>query len=68
MEKITGETTVAKILDIPGNEKILIEHRFPCVTCPMAKFEIEKLKLGEVCNMYGIDLDGILNDLNQEKK
>jgi len=30
----------------------------------MAKFEASKLKIGEVCKGYGINLDKLLKDLN----
>jgi len=61
--KITEETTLAKILDIPKAEDILAKHGVPCVSCPHAKIEMDKLKLGEICQMYGLDLDKLLKDL-----
>jgi hypothetical protein len=61
--KITKESTLAEILDIKGTEDILAKHGVPCVTCPMAKMEMDKLKIGEVCKMYGVDLEKLLKDL-----
>jgi len=63
--KITKETTLAEILKYPEMEEILMRYNLPCLGCPMAKFEIEKLKIGEVCKMYEIDLEKLLWELNE---
>ncbi len=64
--KITKDTTLAQIIDVPGVGAVLAKHGVPCVTCPYAKMEMDKLKLGEVCKMYGVDLDKLLKDLNKK--
>jgi len=64
MRKITKDTTLSEILGSKGAEKILSKYNLPCLTCPMAKFEASKLKIGEVCKGYGINLDKLLKDLN----
>jgi hypothetical protein len=64
--KITSKTTLKKILELPEAEKVLLNHGVPCMSCPMASFEIEKLEIGNVCKMYGIDLKKILEDLNKK--
>jgi len=66
MDKITKNTTLSEILEIKGAEKILSKYSLPCLSCPMAKFEMEKLKIGEVCETYDINLEGLLKDLNGE--
>jgi len=63
--KFTKNTTLAAALKVKGAEKILTKHNFPCLTCPMAQMEMNELKLGDICNMYGIDLDKVLKDLNK---
>lgn len=65
MKKITQKTTLAKIMEKRGAEEILVKYGVPCLSCPMASFEIEKLKIGEVCKMYGLNLEKILKDLNK---
>lgn len=65
MPKITKDTTLAEILDKPEAEKILAKYNLPCLGCPFAKFEIENLKIGEVCKMYNIDLKNLLKELNK---
>jgi len=64
MKKITSKTTLKDILDIEGAEKILMKNRIPCLSCPMASFEIESLEIGKVAKMYGLSLDTILKELN----
>lgn len=64
MVKITNKTTLKKILEKSEAEKVLLNHGVPCMSCPMASLEIEKLQIGDVCKMYGIDLKKILKDLN----
>ena len=65
MKKFTTNSTLSEILDKQGGESMLHKHGVPCVTCPMAKLEIDKLKIGEVCKMYGLELEKILKDLNK---
>ena len=64
--KITAKTTLSEILEIKGGEKILHKFGVPCMSCPMAKFEIDKLEIGQVCKMYGLPLKDILKELNEK--
>lgn len=63
--KITNKTKLKKILEIKGAEKILLKHNFPCVSCPMAKMEMDVLDIKTVCSMYGLDEKKIIDDLNK---
>ena len=63
--EITKETTLEEIMKIENAEEILTKHGVPCVTCPMAKMEMQFLKIGEICENYGLDLNKILEDLNK---
>lgn len=63
--KIGESSTLQNILKQAKAQEILSKHGVPCITCPMAKFEIDKLQIGEVCKMYGINLQELLNDLNK---
>lgn len=67
-EKITKDTTLAKVLGGQEFEKVLAKHNFPCLSCPFAKFEMEKLKLGKICQMYDIDSEKLMEDLNKVNK
>ncbi len=62
--KITENTILAEVLGKPELVKILAKYNLPCLSCPMAKFEIENLKIGEVCKMYEINLAELLKELN----
>ena len=67
MKKIKSETTLKEILEKKGAAEIFMENNVPCLSCPMASFEIDKLKIGEVCKMYGLSLEKILKELNKLK-
>ena len=67
MQKITNKTTFKNILEKKGADEILAKHNVPCMSCPMASFELEKLEIGEVSKMYGLPLEKILKDLNNLK-
>ncbi len=64
--KITENTTLGKILEIPGAVEILAKYNLPCLFCPFAEIELENLKIGDVCKMYGINLEKLLKDLNKD--
>jgi hypothetical protein len=65
MGEITKDTILSKILRNSKKRKILKKYNFPCLTCPFARLEMEKLNLGEVCEMYGIDDEEIIKELNE---
>jgi len=65
MKKITSETTLSEILKHSHTEEVLKKHKVPCMSCPFSSMEMESLKIGDVAKMYGIDLKGLLNDLNK---
>lgn len=66
--KITKDTTLAEVLGGQEFGKVLAKHKLPCLSCPFAKFEMEKLKLGEICQMYNIDSEKLIGDLNKVNK
>lgn len=67
-EEFTGDTTLAKVLEFSEAEKILMKYNVPCLSCPMAKMEMESLTLAQVSGMYGLELDKILKELNEAFK
>jgi len=64
--KITKETTLEELMKTTGMEEILMKHGVPCVTCPMAQMEMQFLKLGDICEKYGIDVDKLMAELNEK--
>ena len=65
---ISKDTMLSEIIDKAGAEEILKNHNFPCVSCPCAKMEMDQLKLGEVCEAYGVDAEKLLKELNEKLK
>lgn len=72
INKITKDTTLAEIMAKESAKEVLAKHKVPCLTCPMAQFEISPptggLTIGDVCKMYEIDLKKLLEDLNNSAK
>ncbi|MCK5039827.1 MAG: hypothetical protein KAR87_02570 [Candidatus Aenigmarchaeota archaeon] len=64
--KITEETVLSEVLEYPNADQVLSKYKFPCLTCPMAAYEIGILKIGDVAKRYGIDIDACLEELNKE--
>lgn len=62
--QITKDTILSEILKIPGVQEILAKYNVPCLECPAVSLEAEKLKIGDVCQAYGINLEKLLKDLN----
>jgi hybrid cluster-associated redox disulfide protein len=63
--EFTKETILAEILKYPETNKVLSKYKLPCLHCPMAVYETNKLKIGEVVKMYGINLKNLLKELNK---
>lgn len=66
--KFTKESILAEILERQGTEEILAKHNLPCLHCPISKFEAGSLKIGQVCEMYGLDSESLLKELNKKIK
>ncbi len=65
VNKFSKNSTLAEILGYPGIEKILAKHNLPCLWCPLARFEAESLKIGQICEVYQIDSEKLLKNLNK---
>jgi len=63
-QKITKNTTLKEVLRLPDAEAVLAKYRVPCLTCPVAKIEMDRLTLQQICQLYKIDLEGLLKELN----
>jgi len=68
LKTITKDTILADVLSCPGSEEILMKHKLPCLTCPLSAFEIKELKIGQVCEFYGIDAKRVIEELNKHLK
>jgi hypothetical protein len=65
-EKVTKETKLSEIMQIPGAMEILSKHRVPCLFCPMASIEMGELAIGQIAEMYNLDADALVKDLNKK--
>ncbi|MDD3177966.1 MAG: hypothetical protein PHR26_00440 [Candidatus ainarchaeum sp.] len=65
---ITKNTTLKEILDLKNAEKVLEKYKVPCLSCPYAKMEMDTLEIGLIAEMYDLDLDNIIEELNKLKK
>ena len=63
--RISEETSLAEVMRRPETLQVLVNHGIPCVACPMARFEMESLRVGDVAKAYGIDVDRLMKDLNE---
>lgn len=65
MDRITEDTTLEDILRHPGTSSILVKHGIYCPTCPFARFEMSKLRIGDVARTYRVNIDNLLKELNE---
>lgn len=65
MEKITKKTKLSEVLKRPELIEILEKYNLPCLSCPMVRFEIENLEIGQVCEFYGIEAEKLIKELNE---
>ncbi len=64
-EKFTENTVLGDLLNDPEASKILAKYKLPCLHCAMAAFEMGMLTIGDASRTYGIDLEGLLRELNE---
>lgn len=65
MPKITEKTILSDLLEKPKVKEILVKYNLPCLSCPMAQYEMNSLELGTICQMYNINTEKLLQDLNK---
>lgn len=65
MKETTKDTKLSVILKNSKSQEILVKYKLPCLGCAFAHMEMDKLSLGEVSEMYGLDLKGLLIELNK---
>ncbi len=65
--KFNKNTKLSEIIQESKGNEVLHSNGVPCVTCPMAQFELEILEIGQICEMYGLNLGKILKELNENE-
>ena len=58
-------TTLKKLFSMKKARGVLSSNGVPCLSCPMASLEADKLEIGKVCAIYGLNLKKILKELNE---
>ncbi|MFA5165821.1 MAG: hypothetical protein WC449_00770 [Candidatus Paceibacterota bacterium] len=66
--KYTKSSTLEAVLKHAQAPQILEKYNVPCLGCAFARAEMDKLTLGAICEMYGLDIKGILDSLNANAK
>ena len=56
---------MSQVMKKPGALGVLAKYNFPCLSCPMFSYEMNLMKLGDVCQKYGIDSKKLLAELNE---
>lgn len=64
-KKFSEENTLGELLKSGISMELLAKYGVPCVTCPMAQFELNRLKLKDIKNFYGIDIEKLLKEINK---
>ncbi len=63
--KFTEDTKLSEVLGSPEARKVIDKYRLPCMNCAMAAYEAKFLTLGQISKIYGLDIDGLLEELNE---
>jgi hypothetical protein len=61
------KSTLEKVLNDKYGPDLLAKYNVPCLGCHFSHMEAHELTLGDISNAYGIDLKGLLKDLNSTK-
>ncbi|HAJ95865.1 MAG TPA: disulfide oxidoreductase [Actinobacteria bacterium] len=64
-DKYTADSKLEEVLKTPETSAIIDKFQLPCLHCAMAAYEAKILTLGQIAKTYGIDLDGMLKELNE---
>ena len=64
-KKYIKDSTLAEILKHSQSKEILRKHNVPCITCPFAKLEMNKLTIRQIAEMYNVNLENLLKELNK---
>lgn len=63
--KITKNTTLSEVFQYAKAKEILAECDLPCLSCPMARYEMEELTLKLLAERFNINLETLLKSLNK---
>lgn len=63
--KYSEDTKLEEVLKTPETSAIIAKYELPCLHCAMAAYEAKVLTLGTISKTYGIELNGLLKELNE---
>ncbi len=63
-KKITKDTTVDEAMKVPGVTDVLKQYGVSGGLASFAEAEMGKMKIGQVCQQYGVDCGKLLTELN----
>jgi len=66
--KVDRHTKLGKLMKMRGIEKILAKYNVPCISCPIAKQEMDFLELGYLCDIYGLKEKEMILEINNSLK
>jgi len=64
LEKVTEDSMLGRIIHDERIIPLLEKYNFPCVGCPLAQYELEKLKVVEIAKFYGINAEEMIKEIN----
>ncbi len=63
----TEETILSEILKTNHGRDVLAENGVPCLGCSRMAEEMDYLKIGDIADMYDLDKEKIIKELNQNQ-
>ena len=60
----SDKSTLGEVLNHKKGPELLAKYHVPCISCHMAATELDSLTLKDLGGAYGIDIKGLIKDLN----
>ncbi len=60
----SDKSTLGEVLNHKKGPELLAKYYVPCISCHMASSELDSLTLKDLAGAYGINIKGLINDLN----
>lgn len=66
--KYSDKSTLGEVLNHKKGQELLGKYHVPCISCHMAASELDSLTLKDLAGAYGVNIKGLINDLNKSIK
>jgi hypothetical protein len=60
----TEKSKLKDIMKLKNGLEILQKYSIPCAVCPLARMEMDMLEIGQIADMYDIDIEDLLKEIN----